>query len=73
MLFYSKMTVLETLDSERRGKWRQDVTEQVFFCLQMPGGSEHYLLPNARVPALIVDQMPGVYPGECSWLELTRT
>ena len=29
--------LLETLDSECRRKWRQDVTKQVFCCLQMPG------------------------------------
>ena len=40
---YSKMTVFETLDSERRRKWRHDVTKQVFDnWLQMPGEPGHY-------------------------------
>ena len=34
--------LLETLDSERRGKWRQDVTKQVCCCLQMPRGPGNY-------------------------------
>ena len=34
--------LLETLDSERCRKWRQDVTKQVFCCLQMTGGPGHY-------------------------------
>ena len=34
--------LLETLDSERRRKWRQDGTKQVCCCLQMPGGPGHY-------------------------------
>ena len=55
--------LLETLDSERRRKWRQDVTKPDFCCLQMPGGPGHYELPNARPPGLIVQQMPGVCPG----------
>ena len=33
-------SLLETLDSERRRKWRQDVTKPVFCCLQMPGGRD---------------------------------
>ena len=39
---YSKMTVFETLDSERRRKWRHDVTSIVLFdnWLQMPGGRD---------------------------------
>ena len=42
------MMVLESLDSERRRKWRQDVMKQDFCCLQMPGGPGQYLLPNSR-------------------------
>ena len=51
--------LFETLDSERRRKWRQDVTKQVFGCLQMPGGPGYYQLPNAQLPGLIVHQIPG--------------
>ena len=35
---YSNMKVFETLDSENL----QDVTKQVFCCLQMPGGPGNY-------------------------------
>ena len=35
---FSKMTVFETLDSERRQKWRQDVTKQVFLLFANAGG-----------------------------------
>ena len=66
--------LLKTLDSERRQKWQQDVTKQVFCCVQMPGGPGHYQLPNARTPGLIVQQLPRVSPaGGCSRVELTHT
>ena len=51
MLFYSKMTVFETLDSERRRKWRQDATKQIFCCLQLPGGGGGGTLLTAKYPA----------------------
>ena len=60
---YSKMTVFKSPTLIKRfRKWRQDITKQVF-CLQVPGGPEHYLLPNAQSPGLIVHQIPGVWPG----------
>ena len=41
------MTVFETLDSERRRKWRQYAIKQVFCFLEMPGGA----LLNYKCPA----------------------
>ena len=67
-------SLLETLDSERRRKWRQDVTKPVFCCLQIPGVQDTI---NCQMPA------PGTHPATnaqglprgdgCSRLELTRT
>ena len=38
--------------------------KHVFCCLQVPRGPEHYQLLNARPSGFIVQQMPGVCPGE---------
>ena len=40
------MTVFETLDTEFRRKGRHDVTNQIFCCLQMPGGDT----TNCQIP-----------------------
>ena len=69
--------LLETLDSERRRKWRQDVTKQVCCCLQMPGEGSRDTI-NCQMPVLrdsSWNKCPGFAPGGggSSRLELTRT
>ena len=65
--------LLETLDSERHRKWRQDVTKPDFCCLQMPGGRDTM---NCQMPGpwdSSCNKCPGFARGGCSWLELTIT
>ena len=72
---YSKMTVFETFDSEGRRVGNDDkmLLSKVFVVCKCPGGPGHFLLLNARSLELILHQMPGVFLGGCSQLELTRT
>ena len=46
---YSKMTVFETLDSERHRKWRHNITKQVIFVCKCPGVRDTI---NCQIPGL---------------------
>ena len=47
---YSKMTVFETLDSERRRKWRHNVAKQLFLFVTARRGPETLLTAKRPAP-----------------------